>query len=728
MIKTTHTVRNLTVIFLLLFTRTVFSQEIVINEYFNTPSQSDEWTELVVVKDNLDLRGWFLGDNNTGTSSWQPKIKFKDHPLWNNLRAGTVIVIDHATNVTECGNNTDSDKIDGFIRVCCRNTTYFTGGTGNTLFIADGGDFVQIVNPLGKMVHAIGHSNNPGTSVVGGNCFTTSGNWTDTTTARTATRPCGNYTYYNFNMTAPESLIMTAGINSDFFSGMQTNASNSFIGTSGTAFEGIGNGGVNDQWLIDLRAPDMAAQTVCPTIAADGTISFSWQAATDVFPSDNTIGYMVVRNTTGDFGLPQQGVEYGILNNTYGTGSQQVRVVRVSVGSATTSFTDNPPGTGTYYYRVFTYRYRNTVSFEHPTRGRTYNTTNYVKVNAQNSLSVTITNDTLCGPGDAKLVVKFPAGTNFDWYLSPTSTSSILSNSDTLTFPVTQNRSFWVGVTSANTCIDARFEVKAVIKPLVCAHFGADSICEGTPANFYGLSTPGISYQWNLLSPPSGVTSSRSDSNVFTIDVPSFPTKQWIYFRVRSLKDEGCLSAYVKDSVYTVPFDPKIVSTPSTPGAGDSIRYAIQSDIVSWFVKTWTVANGSILSETPRLLIASSTSDSIRVSAVIQTLLPTDGIFCTVTRQQTLPVTPVQNPLLPINNLISANGDAQNSTLNFDRREVKNLAIYDRWGKKIYSADLYKNDWNPGSKEKGTFFYSAEMKVPGTATFEKVSGWVEVVK
>jgi hypothetical protein len=136
MIKTTYTVRILTVIFLLLFTRTVFSQEIVINEYFNSDDQRDEWTELVVVKDNLDLRGWFLGDNNTGTSSWQPKIEFKDHPLWNNLRAGTVIVIDHAANDTECGNNNDSDKSDGFIRVCCRNTTYFTGGTSNTLFIA----------------------------------------------------------------------------------------------------------------------------------------------------------------------------------------------------------------------------------------------------------------------------------------------------------------------------------------------------------------------------------------------------------------------------------------------------------------------------------------------------------------------------------------------------------------------------------------------------------------
>jgi hypothetical protein len=726
MIKTTHTIRILTVLFLCLFTRTACSQEIVVNEYFNAASQSDEWTELIVVKDNLDLRGWFLGDNNAGTSSWQPKLEFENHPLWNNLRAGTVIIIDHGANNSECDDVTDTDKSDGFIRVCCRNTIYFSGGSTTTLFLADGGDFVQIVDPSGKMVHGIGHDDDPGSSVVGGNCFTTSTNWTNTNAARTATRPCGNYTYYNFSMEAPTSLKMIAGINADFFAGMQTSASNAFIDTTDTPFEGIGNGGANDQWLIDLRAPDMESQNVCPTKAPDGTISFSWQAATDVFPSDNTTGYIVVRNTTGDFGLPQQGKEYA-LNSTYGNGPQQVKVVKVIIGSGTTTFSENP-GTGTFYYRVFPFRYKNTVAFEHPTRGRTYNTTNFVKVNSQTAPEVTIINDTLCGPGEAKMVIQFPAGTNFDWYLTPTSTSSILSNSDTLTFPVTQNRSFWVGITGGNTCFDNRFEVKAVIKPLVCEHFGADSVCEGTPAYFYGSNMAGVSYQWNLLSPPSGVTSSRSDSNIFTIDVPYFPTKQWIYFRVRALNNEGCLSAYVKDSVYTVPFDPEIISTPSEPGAGDSIRYSILSNISSWIVNTWTVTNGNILSENPTLLIASSTSDSIRVSAVIQTLLPTDGLFCKVNRSQILPIKPEENPLLPINNLISANGDALNSTLNFDRREVKNLAIFDRWGKKIYSADLYKNDWNPDSKEKGTFFYSAEMKVPGAETFEKVSGWIEVVK
>lgn len=33
------------------------SQDIVINEYFNDASQNSEWTQLVVLKDDFDLRG-----------------------------------------------------------------------------------------------------------------------------------------------------------------------------------------------------------------------------------------------------------------------------------------------------------------------------------------------------------------------------------------------------------------------------------------------------------------------------------------------------------------------------------------------------------------------------------------------------------------------------------------------------------------------------------------------
>ena len=42
------------------------AQEMVISEYFNIVDVNAEWTELVVVSDNLNAVGWILTDANTG--------------------------------------------------------------------------------------------------------------------------------------------------------------------------------------------------------------------------------------------------------------------------------------------------------------------------------------------------------------------------------------------------------------------------------------------------------------------------------------------------------------------------------------------------------------------------------------------------------------------------------------------------------------------------------------
>ena len=74
------------------------AQDIVVNEYVNVSGLPDtvtvESTELLVVTDNVSLVGFTLRDNSA-TGSWVGGIKFKDVPLWKNLRAGTVIWIAH---------------------------------------------------------------------------------------------------------------------------------------------------------------------------------------------------------------------------------------------------------------------------------------------------------------------------------------------------------------------------------------------------------------------------------------------------------------------------------------------------------------------------------------------------------------------------------------------------------------------------------------------------------
>ena len=63
--------------------------------------------------------------------------------------------------------------------------------------------------------------------------------------------------------------------------------------------------------------------------------------------------------------------------------------------------------------------------------------------------------------------------------------------------------------------------------------------------------------------------------------------------------------------------------------------------------------------------------------------------------------------ILNIPNVITPNGDGINDYLKFKNLEVysrNTLSIYNRWGKKIYEQDNYKNDWNGGSHTDGTYF------------------------
>lgn len=712
--------------FLCQVTRT-FAQDIVINEYFNTAGQNDEWVELVVVKDNLDLTGWYLGDNNAGTSNWQPKLQFKNHPLWKNLRAGTIIQIDHAANFGGCNDPVDVDKSDGFIRVCCRNTTYFDGGSTTTLFLADDGDFLQIVDPSGKMIHGLGHDDIPGTSVETGPCFSQTNLWTQTTSAQSATRPCGNFLFYRFKTSAPTSLYVAAGQNADFFAGMLSQTNNGLVDTSDTPFEGIGNGGANAPWLVNLRMPKMLAQNVCMQRSPQGVISFSWQAAEDAFPSDQTTGYLVLRNTTNDFPLPTQGIQY-TLNQTVGNGNQLSTVVGILTGTAQTSFSENP-GPGSYYYRVFPFRFVNTIGFQHFTRGRTYNTTQFVKVLNQDIPPYTLKNDTLCQAGKAVLALVFgpqPGPGGLAWYTTPIGGTPILVNQDTLKIDVAQTTSFWVEPSNLPLCQFSRIEVKAVVLPPFSINYtSSDSICEGTPAYFSVDNNPGWTYNWTV-SGLDGITQTRPDSHGIAINIPSYPNRKWVYIWVQVKNEKGC-TRNLKDSLQTVPFDPQLIATPSSPPANSPFLVSIQSSKQPALCFDWQNVGGQIFQKSFPSCQA-TTADSMIVGGYISSVLPNDGLFCRVYRSLKIKT---EAPLKPIPNLITLNGDQKNEYLNLDYRQVLTLEIYDRWGKKIKSfGQDYTNQWPEADTQDGLYYYHLAYNFGNKIDLnsQTVTGWVWVVK
>ncbi len=107
------------------FTSIAFSQKVVVSEYFNYPGATAqlEWTEILVLEDNISLVGWSVHDYSGDLSARVNGPVFKDIPLWKHLRAGTIIVIDH--RLTTPAQPTDSDPSDGYIQVMQLDADFF---------------------------------------------------------------------------------------------------------------------------------------------------------------------------------------------------------------------------------------------------------------------------------------------------------------------------------------------------------------------------------------------------------------------------------------------------------------------------------------------------------------------------------------------------------------------------------------------------------------------------
>jgi phosphatidylserine/phosphatidylglycerophosphate/cardiolipin synthase-like enzyme len=123
------------------------AQSVIINELLNTSANTDEWVELLVVQDSVDMRGWNLRDFSSGGAPQDPLV-FSSNAIWSNLTAGTIIVIGAAgASFAE-----DLDPTDGILMVKSSNASMLIG---NVFVLAGGSDAVQLRNPANTHIFGV---------------------------------------------------------------------------------------------------------------------------------------------------------------------------------------------------------------------------------------------------------------------------------------------------------------------------------------------------------------------------------------------------------------------------------------------------------------------------------------------------------------------------------------------------------------------------------------------
>ncbi len=77
-------------------------------------------------------------------------------------------------------------------------------------------------------------------------------------------------------------------------------------------------------------------------------------------------------------------------------------------------------------------------------------------------------------------------------------------------------------------------------------------------------------------------------------------------------------------------------------------------------------------------------------------------------------------------NVITPNGDGMNDTFhigNYTLEDGPSLTVINRWGKTIFEAQRYANQWDASESETGQYFYIIKF-----GDGKQYSGWLQIVK
>ncbi len=347
------------------------SQDVVITEVSNQAITADEWVELLVITDDVDMRNWSIRDYSLSGNA-QVAVTFNNNLFWSHMRAGTIIVLKNRNFNPSCNSVADDfSTTDGYIHVGLDDPTYFGGGTadllncnGNTTMSFASTipqDIVELLDASGNHVHAFGFR---GEDVA----FTTS-------------------------IPAPKFRTGVAtGIVNGFVGGISNVVSITDFNSTGNytsipglvGTKGLAQDATTKNFWRNTRQPLMTSQTIIPTIIGN-SINLSWAAATDPFPADGLTGYIILRQNIDPailpFVDPVDGTTY--VNNSILGFATIIAHVAHSGPVPITTYTDNNIACGiNYYYKIYAYRFvadhqnPNSFSFE---RGRAYNETNFVQ-------------------------------------------------------------------------------------------------------------------------------------------------------------------------------------------------------------------------------------------------------------------------------------------------------------------------------------------------------------
>ncbi len=505
------------------------SQEMVVSEYFNIQNVDSEWTELLVVKDNLNAVGWALTDANTGQVTRQGGPKFRDIALWRNLRAGTIIVLWHRLMPVTA--TIDTSAADGYLELSSRDVRFFTTqyfappSDLADLNIADAGDVLQIIKADTSHVHALGHNKPTGPAY---NAIPVPKANFDSATVG-AGRSC--------RVTGRTLASYGVGLTKDSVVG-GFNESKGLPNRFDLARTNAGVPNINHWFWRSTREPQWTSLPTVTLISQSAKVhKIGWTPVDDTNPSDRTTGYVILRDTLGFAAFPTNGIVDGsVITKGQRIGSALVLDVRtVAEGGNEHSDSTNLICGETYTYRVYGYRYsadeQLTRTDDTTARGRQYTETRYAQsapISKPNPAKPVIAASKLqvCS-GDTLTLTTVTVADRYDWTVD----GAPVPVGGTTRIVVRQPGTYRLTITANGGCSSTSDPITVTALPAKEVEItprGTQTICSGDSVVLMSL-TDAASYEW--IRNGQVITGQTSKSLV---------VRQSGDYIVRTASNEGC--------------------------------------------------------------------------------------------------------------------------------------------------------------------------------------------
>jgi gliding motility-associated-like protein len=667
-----------------------FSQTpaVVISSYYNAASPLDEWTELVVIKDNTNMHDWKLENSNATQTAWQPAIIFSDPVFWNHMRAGTIIIIDHRC----CNHAITESKISGYVEESANDVAsfpVFSGGSfgnppgynGPTLNIDSTGGMLVLLDSSGNFVHALAHQ--PASGPLFNSLPLPKLNYKGILSTGEAVSVCPGANLDEYGNLAPQdgTTWTSAGSGPDVTLGLPN------ICTASST--------MNSDYWRSLRQPLWINPVASGSVnAADNVVTLNWNAMVDPDPfenNENTERYLILRNTSNVFGIPADGTSYRPGDHIGGA------VVDTNIHSSQTltySDTISVPCPSGLYYEIFAYRYVQDIIFGNnynPARGSAYNETSFASAHVTGVLpvapvSAACDRNNICSSdtGNIILTATGGSGATLNWYTGGCGgtligTGTGPTNSLTIASPTTTTTYYaaWENNCGVSACDSLTVTVIPAVPVNVSITADHASICPGTVMTFTAHPTnEGTSplYTWTVNGNP-----------VQTGSSPVYITNSLAVGDVVRCRLTSSIACTVTNPVESSPLTLSVYGQPVVDLTDKPFLCAgdpIQLDAGAGFV-TYLWQDGS----TGRYYTATN-AGTYRVTV-------TDTHGCTGSDSVQLKNC---DSALYVPNAFSPNGDGKNDVFRVvstgDNVSDFSMLIYDRWGELVFQTTDIHSGWD----------------------------------